>query len=207
MPGPVITEAYRPGGALLPWGFSEALQLVRERRIACWEGWSAQQCSGYRNLYSHKTLSLPLLSRALLPPPPQPVCPIACLPHDRGAGGAAGVRDTCQQGDRVSSEYVPCLSHSHVDWQPASADYRHCGSKRNPLWQWQAYDLQDMLILSNQHFIWRLRPCYPSLENTLLDRQSDTLAICLRLKDQIITTFINCICYPHKMFMCLYAVI
>lgn len=36
-----------------------------------------------------------------------------------------------------------------VNWQPASADYRRCGSKRNPLWQWQAYDLQDMLVLSN----------------------------------------------------------
>lgn len=161
-------------GACDYWGLSSrrcpALQLVRERRIACWEGWCAQQCKGCRNLYSPKALSLPLLSRALLPPPPQPVCPIACLPHDRGGVGAAGVRDTCQQGDRVSSESVPCLSHSHVDWQPASADYRHCGSKRNPLWQWQAYDLQDMLILSNQHFIWRLRLCYPSLENTLLDR-------------------------------------
>lgn len=68
------------------------------------------------------------------------------LPDDRGAVGAAGVRDACQQGDHVSSEPVPCLYHCHVDWQPASADYRQCGSKRNPLWQWQAYDLQDMLI-------------------------------------------------------------
>lgn len=64
-----------------------------------------------------------------------------------------------------------------------------------------------MLILSNQHFIQRLRLCYPSLENTLLGRYSDTLAICLRLKDQIIAAVINCICYPYKMFMCLYAVI
>lgn len=63
-----------------------------------------------------------------------------------------------------------------------------------------------MLILSNQHFIWRLRPCYPSLENKL-GRYSDTLAICLRLKDQTITAAINCICYPHKMFVHLYTVI
>lgn len=87
------------------------------------------------------------------------------LLHDRGAVGAAGVRDTCQQGDRVSSQSVPCPSHSHVNWQPASADYRHCGSKRSPLWQWQAYDLQDTLILSNRYCMWRPRHCYPSPEN------------------------------------------
>lgn len=191
--------ACRPVSALLCWGFSEALQLVKGNENCLLRG---AECSR-----GAETISLPPLSGALLPPPPQPVCPIACLPHDRGAGRAAGVRDTCQQGYRVSSESVPCLSLCHVDWQPASADYRHCGSKRSSLWQWQAYDLQDVLILSNQHIIRRLRLCYPSLENTLPGRYSDTLAICLRLKDQIVTMAVNCICYAHKMFMCLYSII
>lgn len=138
----------------------------RQERSARWEGWSAQQCRGAEICALIRPTPCPFLSGALLPPSSPPVP----LLHDRGAIGAAGVRDTCQQDDRVSSESVPWPSRSHVDWQPASADYRHCGSKRNPLWQWQAYDLQDLLILSNQHFIQRLRVCYPSLENTLLDR-------------------------------------
>lgn len=135
---------------------------------ALWEGRRARRCRGAEICAVIRlSLSFPF-SAGLCCHHPPPTFPL--LPHDRGAARAAGVRDTCQQGDRVSSESVPCPSHSHVDWQPASADYRHCGSKRNPLWQWQAYDLQDMLILSNQHFIQRLRPCHPSLENILLGR-------------------------------------
>lgn len=184
---PLFTVACCPGGVLLSRGCSEALWLVTERGSACWEEWSAQQWRG---------ADICALLR-LSPSQQGPVATSPCLPPlvpcDRGVAWAAGVRDSCQQGDHVSSESVPCMSHGHVDWQPASADYHHCGNKRNPLWLWQAYELQDMLILSNQHFIQRLRLCYLSLENTLPGRYSDTLAICLRLKDQIITTVINCI--------------
>lgn len=45
---------------------------------------------------------------------PLTLFPPLLLPHDRGAAGAAGVSNTCQQGDRVSSESVPCLSHSQL---------------------------------------------------------------------------------------------
>lgn len=33
--GPVVTEAYRPAGALLSWGFSEALQLRKGTGSVC----------------------------------------------------------------------------------------------------------------------------------------------------------------------------
>lgn len=121
-----------------------------------------------------KSFPRPFSQRGPLPPflsaCPPPMLHLLLTPHDRGAVRAAEVRGTCQQGDHVSSKPAHCLSHCHADWQPASADYRQCGSKRIPVWQWQAYDLQNMLILSNQHFIQGLSPCHPSLENTLLGR-------------------------------------
>lgn len=48
---------------------------------------------------------------ALIRRSPSQTPPPTSVPRDRAAE-AAGVRDTCQQGDRVSSESVPCLSHS-----------------------------------------------------------------------------------------------
>lgn len=69
-------------------------------------GWSTQPCQGAEICASPHLI----LSRALLPPNPP-----FTLKHDRGAVGAAGAGDACQQGDRVSSEPAPCLSHGSVD--------------------------------------------------------------------------------------------